>query len=443
MMRRFFSTMLGQILLIIGCSTLITFTALSTLLFIPKGPPGPPWPWQPTYRIASLVKILNHTPEAYRPAILAASQSDAGLHYALATQPPICTSETFNTWDLAKTLRWELGGQQQVSVASCNAQNPRKDIQVRVSLGDRQLIAMIDNMGREPTRLTFPTLCAMVFLFTGIVVMSVWAIARVISPLREISRHADAFGRELTLMPVKEEGPTEIRKVAHTLNLMQERIAEQMHSRSRMLAAISHDLRTPLTRMRLCLEDTEPTRVREKLVRDIDLMNKLIGSALSFIKTGSDGESAEWCDLDSMITTLCDDYEDAGIQVSYQSADPLTLWCKPDAVQRALTNLIDNAAVVATRITVESWQTEQLTLIEVSDNGPGIPAGLLQKVTEPFYRIDAARQQNRGGAGLGLAIVSDIARLHGGKLELFNRFPQGLTARITLARQGETSPQKL
>ncbi|HCT5903712.1 TPA: HAMP domain-containing histidine kinase [Klebsiella pneumoniae] len=433
-MRQFFKTLLGQILVIITGSTLFTFLLLSTLLFFPKGPPGPPWPWQTTYRLASTIKLLQSTQPGLQEIVLRSAQYDSGLKYKLIDTPTPCSHKTFNTWDLTKTLTYELGDTMPVTVASCNASDNRKDIQVLIRIGNRYLDARVANIGREPTRFTFPTFCAILFLLTGIAIMSLWAISRIISPLRELAEKADAFSRDVTVVPVKEGGPSEIRRVATTFNLMQERVAQHMKSRSQMLAAISHDLRSPLTRMRLNLESNPSEATRDKLIRDIDLMNKLIGSALTFIRTGSDGETSEWVDLDALMLTLCDEYEDAGIAISYSGPAAMLLLCKPDAIQRVMTNLIDNAAAHAEIVSIRASQTDCEILIEVNDNGPGIPEMMLERVQEPFYRMDTARNERKGSAGLGLSIVREIVSLHGGVFELVNRDPHGLSAKISLPK---------
>ncbi|ERK16313.1 sensor histidine kinase [Pantoea sp. AS-PWVM4] len=434
-MKKFFSTTLGHILIIISCSTVITFMVLCTLLFIPKGPPGPPWPWQTTYRISSIVNILREVEPAQQNAILQAAQRADGMKMRWVTQQPVsCTTQTFNTWDLARSLASELKGGNHIDVFSCNSQNPRQDIQVIINMGNGYLEVMVDNIGREPTRFTFPTFCAILFLLTGIAVMSIWAIGRIISPLRELSIKADAFSRDMTVIPVKEEGPLEIRRVAHTFNLMQERISSYMQSRSHMLAAISHDLRTPLTRMRLGIDTWPPEIAKEKLIKDIDLMTKLIGAALSFIRTGSDGEKPERLDLDALLTTLCDEYEDGGTCIQYIGTSTLELFCKPEAIQRAIVNLIENAAAHADQIAIYTRQAGDQIIIEIMDNGPGIPPDMLEKVKEPFFHLNSARNERKGNAGLGLSIVNEIVQLHGGVFELMNRNPHGLNARVTLPK---------
>ena len=173
-------------------------------------------------------------------------------------------------------------------------------------------------------------------------------------------------------------------------------------------------------------------------MRDIDLMNKLIGSALTFIRTGSDGETSEWVDLDALMLTLCDEYEDAGIAISYSGPAAMLLLCKPDAIQRVMTNLIDNAAAHAETVSIRASQTDSEILIEVNDNGPGIPEMMLERVQEPFYRMDTARNERKGSAGLGLSIVREIISLHGGAFELLNRAPHGLSAKISLPKSLNT-----
>jgi signal transduction histidine kinase len=322
-----------------------------------------------------------------------------------------------------------------VSVHSCDASNPNGTIQILVHLSENDpsvLEVRTQRLGPEPPRLRFPFYGAILFMGVGVLAMSVWAVSRVIRPLRRLADKAEAFGREIELAPIEEEGPLEIRRAAHAFNLMQERITRSLHNRTRMLAAVSHDLRTPLTRMRLQLDTNESETVRDKLRKDIDLMQTMVSSALAFLSTGSGDENKEWLDLSALIATICDEYEEAGAAIRYEGPRQIRCFCRPDGMQRVLANLIDNALRFGETVVVVASVRADTILIDVSDDGPGIPETRLRDVLEPFVRLDPSRGAQPGSVGLGLAIVRDIVRAHGGELTLINRRPLGLTARIML-----------
>ncbi len=438
-MRRFlsdlFSTTLGQILAIIACSSAITLGLFILLLFYPGGPPTPPWPWPATYRIANAARLLAQTPADARAKTALAVQSPA-VSLDVTAQPARCTVNTLDNGDLQRALQAELRDiGATVSVHSCDARNPNATIQVLVRLHDDDatvLEARTQRSGPEPPRLTFPVIGALIFLCVGVAAMSAWAVSRVIRPLRRLADKAEAFGREIALAPIEEEGPLEIRRAAHAFNLMQERITHSLHNRTRMLAAVSHDLRTPLTRMRLQLDTNESETVRDKLRKDIDLMQTMVSSALAFLRTGNDDESKEWLDLSALIATICDEYEEAGAAIRYEGPRQIRCFCRPDGMQRVLANLIDNALRFGETVVVVASVRAETILIDVSDDGPGIPETRLRDVLEPFVRLDPSRGGQPGSVGLGLAIVRDIVRAHGGELTLINRRPVGLTARVVL-----------
>ncbi len=438
-MRRFlsdlFSTTLGQILAIIACSSAITLGLFIVLLFYPGGPPTPPWPWPPTYRIANAARLLAQTPADARAKTALAVQSPT-VSLDVTAQPARCTVYTLDNGDLQRALQAELRDiGATVSVHSCDSRNPNATIQVLVRLHDDDttvLEARTQRSGPEPPRLKFPFVGALIFLCVGVAAMSAWAVSRVIRPLRRLADKAEAFGREIALAPIEEEGPLEIRRAAHAFNLMQERITHSLHNRTRMLAAVSHDLRTPLTRMRLQLDTNESETVRDKLRKDIDLMQTMVSSALAFLRTGNDDESKEWLDLSALIATICDEYEEAGAVIRYEGPRQIRCFCRPDGMQRVLANLIDNALRFGETVVVVASVRAETILIDVSDDGPGIPETRLRDVLEPFVRLDPSRGGQPGSVGLGLAIVRDIVRAHGGELTLINRRPVGLTARVVL-----------
>jgi signal transduction histidine kinase len=428
-MRRYFGTTLGQILAIVACSSVATFLLFIAMLFYPGGPPNPRWPWPITYRIAGLVEVLQGIPASEFDSVVQAAQGPA-LVARLNHAPVRCPGSTLNTRDLESALRAELPHISGVTARSCKADGQNPDIQVLVPLGHEILEIHTNRIGREPPRISFPFFGSLLFLCVGVATLSAWAVSRVIRPLRRLSERAEAFGRDIALAPIEEEGPMEIRRAAHAFNLMQERITASIQNRTRTLAAISHDLRTPLTRMRLQLETDRKEIARDKLLRDIGLMQTMVTSALTFLSSGSVAEKEEWLDVGALLATLCDEYEDSGARIHYDGPDRIPFLCRPDAIQRVMTNLIENAISFGGLVAVIASVRGKHIMIDVSDDGPGIPEDRLKDVIEPFVRLDPARAGRPGSVGLGLSIVNDIVRAHGGTLTLFNRQPSGLTARI-------------
>lgn len=438
-MRRFFSTTLGQILAIIATSTAITFALFLALLWLlyPNVPPPPPWPWQTAYRVMSLVDTLRTAPANDRAAIIEAAQRP-GLSVRLTQAPAACETLTLDTRDLEAVLRSELSDLPDITVRSCEAGDPTTKIQVLVGWNGQTLDIRTARAGREPIfRFTFPFIGALLFLCVGVAVMSAWAVWLVIGPLRRLSEQADAFGRDISISPIEEEGPLEIRRAARAFNLMQERIMRSVRDRMRTLAAISHDLRTPLTRMRLQIETGATELDRAKLLRDIGLMQSMVTSALDFLSGTFAEEEKEWLDLGALLSTLCDEYEERGAAVSYEGPEQIRLFCRPNAITRALTNLIENGIHFGDNVLITASADRATVTVDVADDGPGIPKDRIQDVIEPFVRLDPSRSNRPGSVGLGLTIVKEIVASHGGSLDLIERKPKGLIARVMLPKSQE------
>jgi signal transduction histidine kinase len=260
------------------------------------------------------------------------------------------------------------------------------------------------------------------------VIVSVWTERQVTGPLRRFAAAARRFGQaEEAALPV--EGPAEIRDLVDAFDEMRARIRTLLGERTRMLAEVSHDLRTPLTRMRLRAEAVTDPALRAGFLADIARIDALLTEALAFARGEAEGEQAATIDLPSLLQTLCDDFADVGHKVAYEGPDRLTLRARPEALNRAVANLVDNAVKFAEHVRV---RLEALpdggARIEVMDDGPGIPAHERAGLFQP-YRTG---RRARGGFGLGLAIVADIVRSHGGETELDDSELGGLLARITL-----------
>lgn len=310
--------------------------------------------------------------------------------------------------------------------------NPLRSIDVR--LNDGQWIRIVAS--REPDAPALPTdffihLLVSLVIVTGVVMI---AVRQATKPLQQLAHAADAFGRDLDAPALVEAGPSETRLATQAFNRMQQRIRRLVDERSRALAAVSHDLRTPLTRLRLRAELVDDDKLRDQIATDLDAMTTMIDSTLDYLRGLQENEATHPIDINALLQSLIDDAAVLGRKIEITDTANLPFTGRLSALRRALQNLIDNAIKYGhgAHLRVED-HTDALHLI-VEDDGPGIPPEELARVTEPYYRPDASRSHETGGVGLGLSIVTDIARLHGGELRLANRPEGGLRATLVLPR---------
>jgi signal transduction histidine kinase len=233
---------------------------------------------------------------------------------------------------------------------------------------------------------------------------------------------------------LEENGPSELRGAARALNRMRERVKTMLAQRTEMLAAISHDLRTPVTRLRLRAEFIEASDIREPMLRDIEQMNAMVHSALSFIRDGMEVQRDALLDLSALLQTICDEFADMGYEINFVAAAQISIKGNVDELYRAVTNLVSNAVKFGTQVEVYLRRAGQDCIeIDVIDNGPGIAETSKAAMLAPFARGDETRKvEGLQGFGLGLPIVQTIVTAHRGLLHLLDREPHGLIARITL-----------
>lgn len=262
--------------------------------------------------------------------------------------------------------------------------------------------------------------------------LAIVMLRRLTRPLRQLTDAAGQFADGLRVSPVEETGPIEIRRAIGAFNAMQEQVSNDVKARSETLAAISHDLRTPLTALRLRGELVKDKRAREDLVASIDKMERMATSALEYLRSGSLSEPKRLVDLGAVVASECSDLQDAGMRVRYASGPEVTMKCHPDALARAVRNLVENANRYADGAVVELTSGKGVVEIVISDQGPGISEDQIDAVLKPFGRLSTARESHQGGFGLGLAIVQAIARGHGGDLKFASNDPRGLMASIEL-----------
>lgn len=268
-------------------------------------------------------------------------------------------------------------------------------------------------------------------LSIGLVIFYFWAGSRFMTPLKNFKLSTERVGIDLNNHFLIESGPAIIRETADAMNKMQQRIQDLINSRTQLLAKISHDLRTPITRLKLRTQFLTSQEQVEKFTQDLDEMDMMITEILSFAHHDVATEKNIKFDLNALLLSVCFDFIDRGHPVQTNCNQGNIPFCgRPIAIKRALVNLIENAIKYAGQADVQIIQTEENISIIIEDNGPGIPEDELEKVFRPYYR--STTTQNINGAGLGLTIVYDVIHSHQGAISLTNRNEHGLQVKIIL-----------
>jgi signal transduction histidine kinase len=297
-----------------------------------------------------------------------------------------------------------------------------------IALGDGSYVQFSTHMHSRLEQFTFSLLSIGILLF-GVFAAAGLVIRALGSPLRNLANAADAAGHGQPVL-LTERGPRDLRTLARAFNAMQLRVADLVSSRTRALAAMGHDLRTPLARLRLRAEQIDDRLAQAAIGKDVAEMERMLDSVLAYLAGLSDAEQPQKIDLAALAMALVDDAADLGGSVEYTGPDSLHAMLCPMRTKRALGNLIDNALNYGERCFVRLSTSEAGIHLSVEDDGPGIPAEQLATVVEPFRRLDFARPRNTDGMGLGLSIVSEIMQREGGELRLANREPHGLRAEL-------------
>jgi signal transduction histidine kinase len=354
--------------------------------------------------------------------IAQASASPPG-HWHSAYVVQSIEDQLVQTWGITPLMRGD-------------ASDASKSIVIDIGAGRALAFQAVAPVAAEWSIAAGAVLIITVMIF-GMFFLSLYAVRWVTAPLSSIAAAARAFGHAPTQgQALSEEGAREIVQVASALNEMRERIRLLVEERMRMLLAISHDLRTPLTRLRLRAERIPDPGLRDAMMNDLVAVTEMLGETLAFLRDGGRSESPRRVDLPSLLRTICGEFTDIGHNVSYEGPARLPFVCRDRALARAVTNVVENATkhgkVISVALDVSS---PDCLIIDVSDDGPGIPVELREKVLQPFYKIDPARQDpaGRAGFGLGLAITQDVVRAHGGDIALAGNDRGGLTVQLRLA----------
>ncbi len=386
-------------------------------------------------RLGTVADKLDKTPPAERPELLRVLTSPR-ITFTLVGAPVAGTSDGA-LGKLQTHLRESLGARRRVSVAGGPDETVAGiPISTRITfvLSDGQVVRAThhypEDEGITPSR-HLPLLTG---YFIAIAFLALLAMRLAVQPLRRLAKAADTLGRDLGGAPLPETGPREVRQAAHAFNTMQSRLASYLEDRLRILAAVSHDLKTPITRLKLRAEMLPDAEQREKFLRDLEDMEHMIGASLDFLRGESRKETSVQLDVDALLSTLRDDMAALGEHVEIRGEAQQPLRARPQALKRCLANLLENAVRYGgdARVTVADGPHE-LTLY-IDDDGPGIPEEKLEQMFEPFRRGEDSRNRATGGVGLGLAIARNLARAHGGEVTLANRVEGGLRVTVSLPR---------
>ena len=405
-------------------------------------------------RIADSVRILEATPQAKRPEIIASLQSD-DFQVTPISEDQI--SPHVPRGQIQSSIAQRLGSEREIRSTGMGGgmgagmgggfgqgaggmhgngtmQNANVTRGFDVRLDDGQWIRFV--AVRETTAPSLPSDFYFNLALSLIIVVAVvlFAVRQATQPLQTLAIAADKLGQDLDTAPLAETGPAEMRRAAQAFNHMQLRIKRLIDERARALAAVSHDLRTPLTRLRLRAELVDDESLRDQIAADLDSMAAMIDATLDYLRGLQEKEQLRPIDINALLQSLAADAQVIGRQVAVEGNAVAPYRGRLTALRRALQNLIDNAIKYGQDATVRVEDDGAMLRLIVEDSGPGIDPAELGRITEPYYRPDSTRSSDTGGTGLGLSIVRDIALMHGGELQLSNRASGGLSAKLLLPR---------
>jgi signal transduction histidine kinase len=301
-----------------------------------------------------------------------------------------------------------------------------------VQLADGSWLNFVIAIAPATTGWSARTIALAAFVAALVLGASIWSLGRLTAPYRLLAAAAERFGRDLNAPPMSERGPREVRLAAHAFNLMRERLQRLIGDRNQMVAAISHDLRTPATRLRLRAEMIDDAEQRALILADLDEMEVMTRSVLAFASDTGQPEQRVTLDLISLLETVCDEMPGATFSLSADLPPRLAYVAEPVALRRCIANLVDNAIKYGNRAYVSLAVDPSAIRIRVDDEGPGIPEAEFETVFRPFRRLETSRNRETGGTGLGLTIARTVARALGGEVTLCNQPEGGLRAEIVL-----------
>jgi signal transduction histidine kinase len=423
-----------QITGIVAGSVLLGMVLTIAIVFflgptIPKDTPG-----SVAARIAHVTRFVKAAKTPADADVVLAAVQNAGVPVQRAALLDLVLDEadvSFTVRAAARQLEVEPG----IELLDGVRYRAGPEQQLVVRLDSRHALVFDASAGASLWR-RFLTTTALVLMVALIVVLllSLYAVRWIIAPLAAVAEAALSFGRSpRDDHAISRRGPREIVQLADALRDMRTRIRALLEDRTRMLAAISHDLRTPLTRLRLRVERVGDEPLRDGMLGDLIKVGRMLDETLDYLREDGRSEPMSRVDLPSLLQTICWEFSDMGDAVTYQGPPRMACAVRPRSLTRALTNIVQNGVKHGTAVTVTLASTaHDAVAITIADDGPGIPSALHDKVFEPFFKVDAARARNDSGFGLGLSIAQDIVKRHGGDISLHACEPAGLSVRILL-----------
>jgi signal transduction histidine kinase len=409
-------------------------------------------------RIGEVVQVLDAVPADVRGRVVAAldgrpmrvriGTGDGGQ--VMTETDPVAAAE------VEAALEQELGTGRGIRVALSRSESPARPdplrkgdafpppgptfpFEVALRLSDGAQVTLTGGFPRRPPPpLALERLWIDLLVRFGVVLLiALIAVRLATRPVLALGAAAERLGHDLHRPPLPETGPVEVRQAARAFNQMQARLAEYLDSRARVLAGMSHDLKTPLTRLRLRAELIEDADVRARCVADLDELDAMVGGTIDFMRGANSQEPVREIDVMALLESLQADAQELGHAVTLEGAVRAPYPGRPQLLKRCVGNLLDNAIKYGGRSDIVVDDNDRRLVIRILDHGPGIPGPELEKVFEPFYRLDPSRYREAGvasGTGLGLGIARNIAETHGGTLRLHNRAEGGLEAVLELPR---------
>lgn len=353
----------------------------------------------------------------------------AGIAFADAPAPGLPQDRSTRRWTRV------LGRQGMTHPLLVTADPEGTTMRISVDLGDRWAILPLPDL--RPPKGGWRIFGAwMALILTGATAVSLIAATRITGPLRILESAVDRIGRDGVLVPIPETGLPETQATARALNHLSSRLKSAMESRMRLVAAAGHDLRTPMTRMRLRAEFVEDDSEREKWLADLAELDGIADSAIRLVRDEVTRADARDLRLDRLVEDVTGELRALGYRVTLRSLAPATVVAEPLSLKRAVRNLVINAATHGQAARVSLAQGGGQAELVIEDEGPGIPEPLMERAFEPFFRVDEARRKALPGAGLGMAIARQIIDQLGGQVTLANMRPKGLRQRVVLPARG-------
>ena len=412
-------------------------------------------------RIATLANLIEETPVGQRDRILGALATNR-ISYSVTPEPLVKKATT--VWPDGETrdkLSEIFGAQREVRVEFADKDRDEGNLHMMMrgngfGPGGRQMqrpwpptlalsVRLSDGawlnsetLLPRPQLWAWPVVMSTLLTVIAISLATALSVRRITKPLRELAQASDRLGRGEGVPDLPERGPEEIVRANRAFNAMQARVSRFVTDRTRMVAAISHDLRTPLTSLRLRAEFIDDDETRERMVDTIDEMTRMAEATLTFARDDAAAEDSRNTDLVALVEAVSADFSDLGHDVTVEGPEHLYLSVRQVSLRRALRNLVENAVRYGIRARIRLERSVAGVVIAVDDDGPGIPEDKMEEVFAPFTRLETSRNLETGGVGLGLATARSVVRAHGGELTLANRPGGGLTAAIHLPVAAES-----